>query len=244
MHKVISLLFGCLFFIQLHAQSEAALFKQANEAYRKNDFEKAISDYEKLVAQENNSATVYFNLANAYFKSGNIGKAILNYERAERLAPFDEDIHHNLRFARHKTVDQIQEHPIITDKFLGILSAFGWKMVALVLVWTGFLFLLLYLFSNHLKKAGGYIGFTCLTCACITFWIGKKQGAIEYKCHFGVVMSEQVYVKSAPDNSSTDLFILHEGAKVQLYDHVDGFTKIRIADGRVGWIPEGETAKI
>ena len=244
MRKSIYILFSCLFFVQVHAESEKTLFAQANEAYRQNDFEKAISGYEKLVAQKNNSATVYFNLANAYFKSGNIGKAILNYERAERLAPFDEDIHHNLLFARHKTVDQILEHPVITDKFFGVLSSFSWKMVTLVLVWVGFVFMLLNLISNSLKKTRTYIGITCLTCACVTFWFGKKQGAIEYKCHFGVVMSEQVYVKSAPDNSSTDLFILHEGAKVQLYDNVDGFTKIRIADGRVGWIPEGETAKI
>lgn len=234
----------CLLALQVRAEDAKQIFMQANEAYRQNNFTQAISLYEKLVAQKDNSGTVYYNLANAYFKSGNLGKAILNYERAERLSPFDEDIHHNLEYARKKTIDQFQEQVVISERFFGVLSAFTWKILALVLMWSGVGLLLLYWFSDKWKFTGAYTGTTCLIFALITLWFGHEQGVIENKCHFRVVTSEQAYAKSAPDNSSTDLFLIHEGTKVQVFDEVGSYMKIRIADGRVGWMQKDETTKI
>lgn len=220
------------------------LFEEANTAYRKNDFPEAIAKYEKLIEQKNNSATVYYNLGNAYFKSGNLGLAILNYERAERLDRFDDDISHNLEYARKKTVDQFQAQVVISEKFFGILSAFAWKISSLVFVWIGFAALLLYLFVSNRKELGAYVGVTCILFAGITYWLGHEEGAIENKCHFRIVTNSEAYAKSSPDDSSTDLFLLHEGTKVQVFDEVGSYQKIRIADGRIGWVLKAETTKI
>lgn len=255
MRKALSILLGCILVLQLNADASTGavaaekIFTEANEAYRKNDFSTAISLYEKLIQLQNNSATVYYNLANAHYKSGNLGQAILNYERAERLAPFDEDIRHNLEFARHRTVDQLQSQAALgvehfTEKFLGILSSLGWKILALVLVWLGFGLLALYVFSVKWKGLGIYGGVICLLFAGGTYWCGNAQGSIEQKCHFRIVTNAEAYVKSAPDNSSTDLFLIHEGTKIQVFDEVGEYMKIRIADGRVGWVLRDETTKI
>ncbi|HEY0262577.1 MAG TPA: tetratricopeptide repeat protein [Chitinophagales bacterium] len=244
MRNFIFIVFSLLFCAALRAENAAALFAQANAAYQKNDFSTAILKYEKLVAQKNNSAMIYYDLGNAYFKSGNLAQAILNYERAERLDKFDEDIHHNLEYARKKTVDQMESQPIISEKVFGVLSAFSWKILALALVWFGFAGFVLFLFVPNLKNTGAYLGVTFLLFAGITFWFGKEQGSYELKCHFRIVTNAEAYVKSSPDDSSTDLFLLHEGAKVQVFDEVGNYQKIRIADGRVGWVLKSESTKI
>ena len=47
-------------------------------------------------------------------------------------------------------------------------------------------------------------------------------------------------MKSAPDAGSTDLFVLHAGVRVDLLDRVGEWRKVRLADGKVGWLPAGD----
>src|SRR4051812_44117618 len=109
MKKTILILFLFLTGTFLSAQKKDALtvYHQANIAYQKMDYAAATDLYEKLIRQGSISAEVYFNLGNSYFKQGNVPKAILNYERAKKLAPDDEDIDFNLKIAGLKVVDRI-----------------------------------------------------------------------------------------------------------------------------------------
>ena len=68
--------------------------------------------------------------------------------------------------------------------------------------------------------------------------------AIENKCGFGVVILAKTFVKSAPSSDAADIFVLHEGTEVKILDRVDGFAKIRIADGQVGWTEMDAVASI
>ena len=40
--------------------------------------------------------------------------------------------------------------------------------------------------------------------------------------------------------NSDEIFTLHEGTKVLVLDSVDNWKKIRIADGKIGWIISDE----
>ena len=51
-----------------------------------------------------------------------------------------------------------------------------------------------------------------------------------------VVMSLSTAVKSSPDKSATDLFVLHEGTLVEITDRLDNWCEITIADGKKGWL--------
>ncbi len=82
------------------AAEPAAAFEQANKLYEQGRFPAAAVAYENLLRSGQRSAAVYFNLGNACFKSGQVGKAIVNYRLAERLAPRDPAIRANLQFAR------------------------------------------------------------------------------------------------------------------------------------------------
>src|SRR4051812_45195426 len=114
MKKCISILLLMTVFVKVHAadQSQALkIFHEANIAYQKQDYGSSIKLYEQLIKNQNVSTEVYFNLGNSYFKSGNTSKAILNYERAKKLSPDDEDINFNLKIASLKVVDKIEPVP-------------------------------------------------------------------------------------------------------------------------------------
>ena len=59
-----------------------------------------------------------------------------------------------------------------------------------------------------------------------------------------IVMSSAASVKSSPDRSATELFVLHEGTKVSIGETIDGWAEVRIADGRKGWIEDKRIERI
>ena len=99
-------------FLSLNGFAQVDEVKQiGDQAYLNGSIDSAITTYESILAQEYESAEVYFNLGNAYYKSKDIANTILNYERALKLAPNDEDIQFNLRLANLRTVDKIEAVP-------------------------------------------------------------------------------------------------------------------------------------
>jgi tetratricopeptide (TPR) repeat protein len=81
----------------------------AHQLYESGQYAKAAEAYQQLVDQGYSDAALFYNLGNAYFKQGDIGRAILNYRRAERLHPRDPDTRANLELARSLAVDQIED---------------------------------------------------------------------------------------------------------------------------------------
>ena len=80
---------------------------KADSAYINNDYASAVYLYENILANQGESADIYYNLGNSYYKMDNIAKAILNYEKALVLNPGNGDIRFNLELAQSKTVDKV-----------------------------------------------------------------------------------------------------------------------------------------
>src|SRR5205814_836623 len=126
------------------AGNELKLYHEANMSYQKQDYESAIRQYEDLIKLGAKSSEVYFNLGNSYFKTGNIGKTILNYERAKKLNPADEDIDFNIKIASLKVVDKIEPVPeIFYQRWLNsvssLLSPDTWSQILSAMVWLIFI---------------------------------------------------------------------------------------------------------
>ncbi|PCH52894.1 MAG: hypothetical protein COC22_03415 [Flavobacteriaceae bacterium] len=51
-----------------------------------------------------------------------------------------------------------------------------------------------------------------------------------------MIFVAEVEIKNAPSTSSEVVFELHEGTKVIILDELDYWKKIKIADGKIGWI--------
>ena len=245
MRKILTISMMILFLtITLFAESVDKKFKGANDFYKKNKYNEAIAEYNEILDKGYESSDLYYNLGNAYFKAGKIADAILFYERAKRLAPHDEDIEFNLKIANLKIVDKFNEVPKLFfiewyENIYGMFSSDSWAVLIIIFSFLTFTLLLGYfLIWNILARKLFFFGAVFslfFTVACVIF--AMEQSSIEGTRDSAIIFSPSVYIKSSPDKTSTDLFILHEGAKVKILDEVGGWKKIRIADGNVGWLP-------
>ncbi len=85
--------------------SADSLFNEANQAFEKQNFHKAIELYEESIDSEGESAATYNNLAEAYFKNDRWGLAILNFEKALLISPGNEGYRRSLSVAQSKRID-------------------------------------------------------------------------------------------------------------------------------------------
>lgn len=244
----------CLCFVMLvcvtniSAQPATEIYKHANQLYKANQFDSAAASYEKILAQGYKTTEVYYNLGNCYYKLNNIGKSILCYERAANLAPKDEDIEHNLKLANTRAIDKIVPVPQLGviqwwNNFIASNSSGGWGTYAMVLAWLALICFIAYLFTT-LRTTSLVFGFIfiALSLSCMLF--AFKQSSKEQDSNSAILMVANTSVKSAPDANGNDIFMLHEGVKFQVLDCVTDWCKIRLADGKVGWLEKNTFEKI
>jgi tetratricopeptide (TPR) repeat protein len=220
-----------------------ATFKEANNLYSKNQFEEAVKMYKLVCDAGYASADLYFNLGNGYFKTNNIKEAILYYERAKLLKQGDKDIEYNLEMARSLTVDKINALPelffITWIKWVrDLLTLNGWTILCLATFVITLVALLLYLISSRLslKKTGFWIGVFALVVSLTSLGMGIQLKHAQTANNTAIIFSSPVTLKSSPADSGTNLFILHEGTKVEILDKVGEWRWVRISDGNRGWI--------
>lgn len=235
-----------MFFFALAGRADEATlqFEQANQAYRSASFADAVKIYERILSTGQENAAVYYNLGNACFKMQNMPAAILSYERALRLSPGDEDIRYNLRLANLRVIDKIEPVPelFFVEWWKGILSFFSssaWGIIAIASLWCAAVAAALMLVTrSFLVQRGMLVVLLLALCAgALGMTAAFQRAHLEDVGHGAIVFAASVPVKSAPDKQSTDLFVLHEGVKVELLDEVGIWRKIRLADGKVGWLP-------
>lgn len=220
-----------------------ALWDAANTYYVNGDYRAAIAGYESILARGEHSAKLYYNLANAFFKEGETGRAILYYHRALRLAPGNEDARYNLEVAAETTKDRIEPVPefFVTTWMRAVRNLLGptaWAALSLAALSAMLSLALLYLLASSIgrRKAGfyGMLAALAVFIVATSFAAAGRRETVDRR--EAVVMSPSVSVKSSPDKSATDLFVLHEGTVLRITDRLDEWCEVVIADGKKGWI--------
>ena len=240
--KRIKLIGVILFSILINVHAQEAEIKNAETAYASEQYGAAIEIYESLLKNYGASAELYYNLGNSYYKTGRIAQAILNYERALLIKPGDSDIRFNLELARLQTdkIEPLQEF-FLKKWFRAAQNLIGvdaWATVGI----AGFLLficcLVLFFFSKwmYLKKMGFYLGILLFVLVIAANLFGYNQKNELENRRAAIVFSPTVTAKSSPDNSGTDLFLLHEGTKVFIRNTLGDWKEIILEDGHIGWI--------
>lgn len=228
-----------------HAPEVVVTKAQADSAYINNDFASAVYLYENILANQGESADIYYNLGNSYYKMDNIAKAIVNYEKALVLNPADGDIRFNLELAQSKTVDKVtpmSEIFLVTwmKNLTDLTSEKGWAKMGITTFILMLSMLALYFFSKKIAlKKIGFISAVCLLFICVIANIFASSQKNKAESHGeAIIMAPSVTVKSTPNDGGTDLFILHEGHKVTIKDNtMREWKEIQLEDGNVGWVP-------
>ena len=218
---------------------------EADSAYIQGDYLTAISIYEWIVENQGVNATLYMNLGNCWLKRDEVAKAILYYERAYLIDPSDPDVRFNLELARTKTVDKVnpvnQLFVVVWfKKLLAILDVNGWAVLTVILFAFTILLAGVLLFSKKsgIRKLSFSFSVFFLLLSILSFIFATTQMGNIRNRDTAIIMSPSVTVKSTPTSAGTDLFIIHEGRKVQILDSsMKEWVEIRLEDGNTGWIP-------
>ena len=241
------LIISLLFFGKVGAStSDAEQFESGVAAYEQGEFDKAKSIWE---AMSKRSAALDYNLGNAYYQLGNLGKTILHYERALVQNPQDEDVINNLQLATEARIDafEIVPEPFykrISKQLIKVFSLQTWTILALIFLFVGAVSFVGFLFLASYRKAtlAVFLG---------SFFLGILfLGATYARYHYvdqaveWVVMQPNIYVKSGPQASATDVFILHEGTKALQLEANESWIKLRMPDGKIGWTEKAGLERI
>jgi tetratricopeptide (TPR) repeat protein len=240
-----------LFFSSFDVRAQSgimSLYNKANSQYRDGDFSSAIVGYEKAIDSGGKTSFLFYNLGNAYFEDENIGKAILWYERARKLAPRDEDIRVNLRFARQVKKDRESEDTgdiqrLLSNLFnfptmneLSVVYSIGWVCLFFIAGWCvyyrdwkGKLFILSLVFLFISSFSGVWLF------SRIYFDAGESPA---------IVMNEIVTARSGPGINQTEVFVVHEGTKVFVKRKENEWVLIRLHSGLGGWVLESQIESI
>lgn len=218
-------------------------YQKGIQFYQKGNYQEAAKVLESICEQGYEGESLFYNLGNAYFRSGQIGLAILYYEKAKKSSPSDEDINHNLNFANSKIIDRIETLPrfFIFDWWENILAFFsisGWTYVTYFFYLLILISISVYYFTRSLKvqRLAFYsgVGSFILFIAAVLLLLVNLNRDLNVK--YAVIVESEVISKFSPDQNSKDAFIVHEGLKVRAEDSIGDWTKIKLIDGKIGWI--------
>ncbi|MGB5371686.1 MAG: tetratricopeptide repeat protein [Flavobacteriaceae bacterium] len=242
--KPIIMLFMFFMAVCAHAQNDV-LFEQANQAYNEGNYDKAVGDYLDILGKGEHSAALYYNLGNSYYKLNKIAPSIYYYEKALLLTPNDAEIKNNLAYAQNMTLDAIEPMPemgfsTFYRNLTGMLSFDQWAYTAVLfmMLFVG-LYIAFYYFRYATRKRIAFIlSMLSLLLSMATTAFAYLQYEAFQNDRPAIVFSSEVEIKSEPNNRSQGVFMLHEGAKVNVLEDLDDYHKISIADGKTGWVPK------
>jgi len=220
-------------------------FDLGNNNYNQQVFDSALIQYQSILAEGMHSAALYYNIGNTYFKLRDIPSAILFYEKALKIRPNDEDIRHNLEIANAMIVDKIEPMPQLFfrqwwNTFYTMFPADTWAWISVLFFGLTLFTVYFYFvsFNIFLRKLAFFSGLLLFIGTIGTFGLASQKYYYTQQTNEAILFVPTITVKSAPNTGSVDLFVLHAGTKVSLLDEADGWRKIRIANGSVGWLPD------
>ena len=219
------------------------LFDEANALYNDANYTEALEKYKTIFDSGEHSAELYFNMANAHYKLNHIAPSIYYYEKALLLKPHDKDIQNNIAFARNMTVDAIDSVPEVGISKLiknvtNMMSFDAWAKTSVVLIALFVVFFIVYYFtySTSKKRLAFVTSNASLLLAIAALIFAFHKFKLVNNDQPAIVFAQETKIKSEPNLRSSEAFVLHEGTKVQVLDTVSNWKKIKLSDGKTGWI--------
>lgn len=224
--------------IGVTSNGQDSTWASAEKAYASGQFEFAVELYSNFI-ETHPSGEAFYNRGNAYYRKGELGRAIADWKKAKKLNPSLTDTDHNLEIARTKVVDQVEadKNPGWYEVLSSIFSGLGtntWIIIGIACLVLSIVLTIPYV-RNTSKRASLVIG-------AILFLIGWTFQGFAWMTHRletqkeMVIVSDNVYVKNEPRMESNDLFVIHEGVEGDVLSIRNDWAKIRLADGKIGWV--------
>ena len=226
-NKIITIVISLAVSFAAFAQQE--LTQQADSAYMRDDFKGALSAYTDLQQKYGTSSWLYYNIGNCQYRLGHPGLAIVNYERALRMDPFNDDARTNLEFVNTKITDDPGDRGMFISKTLSAIAtsmpANLWASIALAsfIIFLGAV--AIYIFSSNVRlRKIGFFGGLILVIGCIAANVTNEA----------VVTVPSTLLSTSPrvpKDRTEEAMLLHEGTKIEILDSIT----TRIDSATVVW---------
>ncbi len=216
-------------------------FEQANNFFENKEYDNAIELYESILSERIESAALYYNLGNAYFKKGDLGQAVLNYQRAKRLNPTDEDLIHNIEFTKQFTqvqMEGVQLNPINT--FMeSIVGSYQLNVLAWIssLIFIIFCLLLILRLGLGVRNSILRISTTVFLIVFVTFsGLTTFKYRNDYLTRRAVIIAKESSVLNGPVANSDVEFRGAPGLIVEILNESGDYYNVLFENKRRGWI--------
>ena len=230
--------------------------QNAGQLYAAGRFSLAAQSYQQLVDQGYASSTLYYNLGNAYMKQGELGRAIVNYRRAQLLAPRDEDIANNLEIAGTQVNNQADLDAAAGQNLLNRAAqatqhrfSLDELAIAALLSWTVFVLTVIIYTSlrsrGKLREALQYLLIAISIVLVVSvFALGSRLYQDQTQIR-AVIITDEVAVTSGPGTQYATEFTLSDGAEVNILESRGSWTRLALSDPELqGWVPDEAVERV
>lgn len=235
---------GCLWALNAADQAQ---FEKANEAYRTSNFKEAVRLYEALKDHHPHQAVFSFNLGNALFRDGQLGQAILEYERARMASPRDSDIRSNLRYARSLLEYRIEDKRNWYVKAgESLLRYFREQEIRLVLFTTYFIFMAAWIFCLYFRRGEpwGWFRKTLLALVVLSGLLAAAKHVETHVIREAIVVAKQAEVRFGPSLDSQVAFRLGQGLAAYVVDTRQDWSRVLLVNMESGWVQSKDIAEV
>ncbi len=225
-------------------------FHAINTLQERGDYKRAIIAYENLAARYHiQCMSLYYNLANAYYHTNDLGRAILYYTRAQKLAPRDTDVAANLRIAQLKarvTIRPERSAPptSLGRKLLGLFSFFEGVAASLTFRWLLVVSVVLTVFCGQKHRYLVRFSIVLAVLFYLSFGATVYKGYVQQSFKEAVVLGGDSPVREKPGARAPTLKVLREGTTVHVQSRRNGWCRIVLEQGKVGWIREDHLGEV
>jgi tetratricopeptide (TPR) repeat protein len=228
------------------ASETARTFLDGIKDYKEDRFAEAAAAFSKIADEGIINGKLFYNLGNAYLKNGDIGNAMLWYERALKLLPHDPDLKFNYEYAQSLTKDEKGDKDLPLFRIL-----FFWKYLLsqTQIQWTAIIFNLIFwslMAARVIRRKNRFqtISHVILALGLIFTFTAVYN---DYEANFikeAVILPARVSIRSGLTDDATELFVLHAGAKVKIDKEKDDYIRISYSEGKIGWIKKTDAGVI
>lgn len=224
--NIISILIFCIGVVPIFGQS---LLEKANSEYNNDNYNRALELYLQVAVEEGSSSDLYYNIGNTYYRLGDLGHAVLNYERALLLNPTNNDAKVNLDFVNDKIQTKVTENKSfiiqVIDSFIGLQSSNAWAVISVICFILVIIGILLYVFTSTiiLRKIGFFGSGIMLLGVLISLICSFAMKSRVEASNKAIILSPSVTLSTVPripKDKSEEAFILSAGNKVTIVDSI------------------------
>jgi tetratricopeptide (TPR) repeat protein len=225
----------------------STIFNRAVESYEKNEYPSAIRDFEQILDLGHKTGNIYYNLANSYLSNDELGKALINYEKAKIFIPQDPDLINNYRYAR-SLIKQDDQSGSGLSQMTFLNGGMGFpSLPSLIFLFIGcyFSFALFFIFLKIFKRS-----ITLNKNALLFVFVVFALIFLYFRCillnieTLNIVVPSVTDARFEPNEKSGSNYILYEGMKVNVLRNYRDWSRVKRGDGKIGWIKSNDLGSI